>query len=368
MLHSLDRDLTPGRVGRAVNGGFDWLRDRVVVPFAGLALRFRYLTLGIAAFLVMLSIAPFTGGLIKFQSFPTLESDTVEARLLLVQGSPLARTEQRVAKVVAALEKMNAELSPAQPGGQTLVQSITISYGINADSPEIGPHMATVSAKLLPAGTRTTSVTDILDKLEAAHRPAARHGGLPHHRQGARRRRQADRRAPAGARPEGAGGDGQGNAQVLPRLCRRARRHLRPAARQAGVPDHRQAVGGDGARRHRAVDRHPAARRLPRRHRAPGARRSRRSRHHRPADRRGPPVGRRPGGDQHHRPRRRAGSAFGGGRYQREPRLCLGAADRRPAHGFRAGLDQSRGRQFARADGGAQERFPARSCATSGRT
>ena len=164
MLHALDRDLTPGRVGRAVNDGFNWLRDRVVVPFARLALRFRYLTLGIAAFLVMLSVAPFTGGLIKYQSFPSLESDTVEARLLLVQGSPLARTEQRVAKVVAALDKMNAELSPAQPGGQKLVQSYTISYGTNADSPEVGPHMATVSAKLLPAGTRTTSVTDILDK------------------------------------------------------------------------------------------------------------------------------------------------------------------------------------------------------------
>ena len=163
MLHSLDRDLSPGRVGRAVNGGFNWLRDRVVVPFARLTLRFRYLTLGIAAFLVMLSIAPYTGGLVKYQSFPTLESDTVEARLLLVQGSPLARTEQRVGKVVAALEQMNADLSPAQPGGQPLVQSYTISYGVNADTPEVGPHMATVSAKLLPAGTRTTSVTEILD-------------------------------------------------------------------------------------------------------------------------------------------------------------------------------------------------------------
>lgn len=163
MLHSLDRDLSPGRIGRAVNGGFDWLRDRVVVPFAGLALRFRYLTFGVAVFLVMLSVAPFTGGLIKYQSFPTLESDTVEARLLLVQGSPLARTEQRVKKVVTALEAMNDELSPAQPGSQPLVQSTTISYGTNVDSPEVGPHMATVSAKLLPAGTRTTGVSDILD-------------------------------------------------------------------------------------------------------------------------------------------------------------------------------------------------------------
>jgi multidrug efflux pump subunit AcrB len=163
MLHSLDRDLSPGRIGRAANGGFDWLRDRVVVPLAGLTLRFRYLTLGIAAFLVMLSVAPLTGGFIKYQSFPTLESDAVEARLLLVQGSPLSRTEQRVKKVVTALEAMNDELSPTQPGGRPLVQSYTISYGVNADSPEVGPHMATVSAKLLPTGTRTTEVTEILD-------------------------------------------------------------------------------------------------------------------------------------------------------------------------------------------------------------
>jgi len=163
MRHSLAGELRPGAVSRAVNAAFDRLRDGVVVPLAGLALRFRYLTLGLAIFLVALSIAPFTGGFIKYQSFPTLESDTVEARLLLAEGSPLARTEARVAKVVKALEQLNAELSPDQPGGQPLVQSYTVTYGVNADSPSSGPNMATVSAALLPAGTRTTPVGAVLD-------------------------------------------------------------------------------------------------------------------------------------------------------------------------------------------------------------
>jgi HAE1 family hydrophobic/amphiphilic exporter-1 len=117
----------------------------------------------LAVFLLLFSVAPFTGGFIKFQSFPTLESDTVEARLLLVQGSPLARTEQRVAKV-SALQELDAELTPEQPEGQPLVRSFTVSYGVNADVPETGPHMATISASLLPAGERTTAVTDIVDK------------------------------------------------------------------------------------------------------------------------------------------------------------------------------------------------------------
>ncbi|TNF12648.1 MAG: efflux RND transporter permease subunit [Rhodobacteraceae bacterium] len=163
MRHSLHGDLRPGRVSRAVNGAFDKLRDGVIVPLAERALRYRYLTIGLAIFIVALSVAPFTGGFIKYQSFPTLESDTVEARLLLAEGSPLARTEARVAKVVKALEQLNAELTPEQPDGQQLVQSYTITYGANADSPSSGPNMATVSAALLPAGTRSTEVGVILD-------------------------------------------------------------------------------------------------------------------------------------------------------------------------------------------------------------
>ena len=83
---------------------------------------------------------------------------------MLAQGAPLAQTEARVKKVVAALEALNAAESPNQPDGQPLVQSITISYGVNADAAsESGPHLATVSAQLLPAGVRTTEVTRIVD-------------------------------------------------------------------------------------------------------------------------------------------------------------------------------------------------------------
>ncbi|MBZ4020878.1 hypothetical protein CKO11_00195 [Rhodobacter sp. TJ_12] len=163
MRHSLDRDMRPGAVGRAVNSVFERFRDGVVVPFAERLLQARYLTLGMAILLVALSVAPFTGGFLKYQSFPTLESDTVEARLLLVEGSPLDRTEARVAKVVKALTELDDAFSPDQPDGQRLVKSYTITYGTNADSPTTGPNMATVSAALLPAGVRTTEVGAILD-------------------------------------------------------------------------------------------------------------------------------------------------------------------------------------------------------------
>lgn len=162
-LHHSLKDVSVGPISRVVNNGFEWLRDRVVVPLAGFSLRYRYFTLGFALGLILVSVSAFTGGFLKYQSFPQLESDTVEARLLLVQGSPFERTEQRVKKVVSALEKMNEDWTPLQPQGQSLIQNYTVTYSMNADTPESGPHMATVSARLLPAGTRTTEVTDIVD-------------------------------------------------------------------------------------------------------------------------------------------------------------------------------------------------------------
>lgn len=162
MRHALDRDMRPGRISRWINLAFERLRDRAIVPLAELTLRYRYLTVGLTLFVILFSVAPYTGGFIKYQSFPTLESDTVEARLLLSQGAPLERTEQRVAKVVKALEQMNADWTPDQPDGQALVQSYTITYGVNTDAAGSGAHMATVSAALLPAGVRTTAVGDIL--------------------------------------------------------------------------------------------------------------------------------------------------------------------------------------------------------------
>ena len=38
------------------------MRDRLIVPVSRLSLRFRYLTLGLAVFLLLFSVAPFTGG------------------------------------------------------------------------------------------------------------------------------------------------------------------------------------------------------------------------------------------------------------------------------------------------------------------
>ena len=67
--------------------------------------------------LLLLTIGMISGGHVKFLAFPEVEGDTVEARVLLPQGTPLWRTEAVVDRLVSALESVNAELSPRQPDG-----------------------------------------------------------------------------------------------------------------------------------------------------------------------------------------------------------------------------------------------------------
>lgn len=159
---SLDRMTQRSRFHRGVDAGFAALRDRAVVPLVALALRWRYLTLGLALAALVASAIPITAGWLKFQPFPTLDSDTVEARILLPQGTPLARTEAIVARIEAALARVDARFTPLQPGGAPLVQQVTVTYGSNPDAPESGAHLATISAALLRAESRSTTVSEII--------------------------------------------------------------------------------------------------------------------------------------------------------------------------------------------------------------
>ena len=43
------------------------------------------------------------GGVLKFQAFPKIDGNVVQARLLLPQGTPLRRTEEVIGQIVGGL-------------------------------------------------------------------------------------------------------------------------------------------------------------------------------------------------------------------------------------------------------------------------
>ncbi|MCB1809611.1 MAG: efflux RND transporter permease subunit, partial [Candidatus Competibacteraceae bacterium] len=140
------------------------LRDNFFTPQIATVIRYPYLSLGILAALVMISYAAIPAGKLKYQAFPNLESDVIQARILLPQGTPLERTEEAVAQVLAALHQLDDEFSALQAGGKRLVTHITVLYNSNIDAYESGPHLATVSADLLRAEQREGTIAHMLGR------------------------------------------------------------------------------------------------------------------------------------------------------------------------------------------------------------
>ncbi|MBF0367866.1 MAG: efflux RND transporter permease subunit [Magnetococcales bacterium] len=155
--HALsDNDTTPSRFRRTFEALFDRLRENGFGPWLDRAVHHRYFTLGIIFMLMMFAIAVPAGGWIKFVGFPELDGDQLEARILLPQGTPLARTEAVVAKLTQAAREINQRLKPQQPDGQDLVTNLMVVYGQNPDAYENGPHVARVMVDLLSAEVRGT--------------------------------------------------------------------------------------------------------------------------------------------------------------------------------------------------------------------
>jgi multidrug efflux pump subunit AcrB len=153
--------------------GFEAVRDRLFVPLAGKAMAMPYLTLGLLAMVVLASSATFSAGWLKFRAMPSLESDVLQARILLPQGTPLTRTEMVVEKVATALDKLDQAYREEFPDSEPLIRSQTVMYNTNVDANESGPHMATVSADLLPAQYRQQSIKSLIQQWKKLVGPTA---------------------------------------------------------------------------------------------------------------------------------------------------------------------------------------------------
>jgi multidrug efflux pump subunit AcrB len=156
LLHSLEHPRKDGSLRHKVEQAMDFTRERLVGPLVDASIRWRYAVTGLAFTIFLISISMVAGGYLKFTAFPQLDGDTIVARVLLPQGTPLARTEAVIARLQAGLAQTNADLSPLQPGGATLVRHASVFYGENRDAFEAGANVATLSVDLLPSSQRNS--------------------------------------------------------------------------------------------------------------------------------------------------------------------------------------------------------------------
>ncbi|MDZ7668645.1 MAG: efflux RND transporter permease subunit [Gammaproteobacteria bacterium] len=151
----------PRRLQARVEQHLERLRNIVVDGAVSRFTRYRYAGLGGLVGLLLLVMALLAGGIIGFTPLPELDNESIEARLLLPQGTPIERTRSVVGQVIAALQDIDEELTPEQPRGQPLVRHVAVRYGHNIDAYETGDHVATVTVDLLSPEIRSHTSTAI---------------------------------------------------------------------------------------------------------------------------------------------------------------------------------------------------------------
>lgn len=133
------------------------------------AIEWRYVTAAIAVGLVLLTMALFSSGRMRYQFFPAVEGDTVTAMLTMPQGIPLARTEAAVRQLQGAAEGLQADLDAEFPDQPMILQTVaTIGKQMNlvGGPPDVsvnvgGTHLASFFLQLAPAKDRDIGATEI---------------------------------------------------------------------------------------------------------------------------------------------------------------------------------------------------------------
>jgi len=144
------------------DAGIEWIRHEVLGRAIDAVIHWRYLFIGLVIAAFLGSIGMLAGGHLKFLAFPEIEGDTIEARILMPQGTPLWRTEAIVDKLTSALDEVDNKFSPLQPDNKKLIEQVSVRYNQNLDANETGTHVATVTVDLLTAEERVGHIDDFL--------------------------------------------------------------------------------------------------------------------------------------------------------------------------------------------------------------
>lgn len=165
LAHALENSATDktSRFRQGFENRLENFRENILGSAIDFVIHQRYLFMGSVVAVFLISLGMLVGGVLKFQPFPDIEGDTIEARLLLPQGTPLWRTESIVNKITDALDAVDKEFSPIQKNQQKILKNIQVNYNKNLDSGESGPHIATITVDLLTAEKRTGSLDDIIN-------------------------------------------------------------------------------------------------------------------------------------------------------------------------------------------------------------
>ena len=165
---------------RKVGGGGTWLRfttfnnqllasfvAKVYKPLLERVIRWPTITISSALAVLVIVIAMLVGGLIPFNLFPAIESDSVTATFELPQGAPQADVERVIDQIERAVARVREELDAESENGQSVFEHILTSTGEIPDQHDDllrgnpGSHVGQVKIGLASGELRQVSSQEI---------------------------------------------------------------------------------------------------------------------------------------------------------------------------------------------------------------
>ena len=115
LYHSLGniRSAAVNPVRRGLESGFVYFQEKMFRPLAVAAVRFRLPTLAACAGMVVLSVALFAGGQVKFRFFPGAEFNIIDVEVVFAAGT----SQERVEDYVSHLDRRAARGGTGASGG-----------------------------------------------------------------------------------------------------------------------------------------------------------------------------------------------------------------------------------------------------------
>ncbi len=135
------------------------------------AISWRYASCAAAVGVLILTIALFSSGRMRYQFFPPVDGDMIYATLTMPQGIPLARTEAAVAQLQNAAAVLKREFDESIPG-PSIVKHVLVSIGDKfvRGGPQLpsakigGAHLAEVALELTSSMEREIRTADVANR------------------------------------------------------------------------------------------------------------------------------------------------------------------------------------------------------------
>jgi len=148
----------------SISNGLEWFVEHVYLPFVGRAVNWRYITLAAGLFVVLFTAGLAEGGFLKFEFFPNVDGNQLNASIEFPAGTPIDVTQKAVTETVDALRNLAGRLKTRS--GKPLIRNVYAVAGEQAEqqggAPRgTGPNYGHIKVELLDTEQRGIFFEDI---------------------------------------------------------------------------------------------------------------------------------------------------------------------------------------------------------------